>query len=188
MSSNSMKKPPTGSLALEPPQFLLEKEIRQEGFWGWAAPTMTTLLLLAVFWLLIPVRPMYVPSLWVLLAVSVGAGGLYHGVRFLCYWAIWTCEAGKRKPTATIQPGAQGELPKTGFILIVSIPTVAAVLVFIILSFWGLARAPEYWLAIAVVAGIAFQDIRTLRHLLPLGPGYWIKETSRGLHILKLVE
>lgn len=183
-----MQKPPTGSRALDPPPFILEKEIRQDGLWGWAAPTLTTLLLLSVFWLLIPVQPMYIPSLWVLLVVSVGAGGLYLGVRFLCYWAIWTREAGKRKPTATIQPGAQGELPKTGFIFIISIPAAASVLVFGILSFWGLARSPEYWLAIAVVAGIAFQDIRTLRHLLPLGPGYWIKETSRGLNILKLVE
>ncbi len=168
--------------------FSLEKQIYQDETWGWFASTVIGLLVLAIFWLLLPSQPIRIPSLERLVIVSVGAGGFYLGVRFLAYWATWVRQARTRQPTGGVQPGAHGELPRNSFLFVISAPGIASILALGALLLRGLGSAPEFGLAVSVAAGISVQDVRVLVRLWPLDSRYWIRQTSRGLDVLKPVE
>ena len=183
-----MQKRRTGSGASDASPLMLEKQIHQDELWGWFASTATGIIVLAIFWLLLSSQPIRIPSLALLAVVSVGAGGFYFGVRFLAYWATWVRQSRSRQPSGGLQPGAHGELSKNGFLLVVSAPGIASMLMFGILLLWGLGSAPEFGLAVSVVAGVSAPDVSTLVKLWPLDSGCWIRQTSRGLDVLKLVE
>jgi hypothetical protein len=168
--------------------FVLEKQIHQNELWGWFASTGIGLIVLAVFWLLLSTQPTRIPSLARLVIVSLGAGGFYFGVRFLAYWSTWVRQSRSHQPSGGIRPGAHGELSRNGFLFVVSAPGIASIIVFGILLLWGLGRSPEFGLAVSVVAGVSVQDISVLVNLWPLDSGYWVRQTSRGLDVLKLVE
>ncbi len=188
MPPSSKQNRRTGSGASDASPFLLEKQIHQDELWGWFASTATGLVVLAAFWLLLTSQPIRIPSLAVLAVVSAGAAGFYFGVRFLAYWATWLRQARGRQPTGGIQPGAHGELSRNGFLFVVSAPGIASILMFGILLLWGLGRAAEFGLAVSVVAGVSVQDISVFLNLWPLDSRHWIRQTSRGLDVLKLVE
>lgn len=188
MPPNSKKKSRTGSGAPGASPFLLEKQIPQDELWGWVVSTLIGLVVLTVFWLLIPREPVRIPALERLVIVSVGAGGFYLGIRFLAYWATWVTQARRRKPTAGLQPGAHGELPRNAFILVLSAPGISSALMLGAIALWGLGSAPEFGLAVSVVAGISVPDLRAIHHLLPINSEYWIKQTSGGLDVLKLID
>lgn len=58
---------------------------------------------------------------------------------------------------------------------------------YLILADPGGVLGPGWWVAIAVVAGIAFRDLKAAWKVLFLDQARWLKETPRGLDILKPV-
>jgi len=188
MPLKSKQKPRARSVPPDTSPFVLEKHIDQDELWGWIVSTVVGLLVLTAVWLLIPAEPVRIPPLVWLVVVSVGSGGFYFGVRFLAYWATWVRQSRSRPPSGGIQPGAHGELSRNAFIFVISAPGVASVAALGALLLWGLGPAPEFGLAVSVVAGISVQDVNALFHLLPLDSGSWIRQTSGGLDVLRLVE
>ncbi len=174
-------------LPLDPPPFFLEGEIRLSGPYiniSCAAFGLTCLLAFRMF-LPSPSRPL--PSLSLLMMSSVGAGVFYFGIRFATYWAIWRTISGNYRQKGGRYLGANGELPKNAFLLVFITPLAAFAALCLILAGSGGELAPGWWVAIAVVAGIASRDLKAAGHVLFLDSARWLKETTRGLDVLKPV-
>jgi hypothetical protein len=174
-------------LPLDPPPFLLEGEIRLSGTYmdiSCAAMGVIVLLALRLF-LPDPLGPL--PSLSLLMMTSVGAAVFYFSIRFVTYWAIWRKISGNYRQEGGRYLGANGELPKNAFLMVFLAPSTAFVVLYLILADPGGILGPGWWVAIAVVAGIAFRDLTAAWHVLFLDQARWLKESSRGLDILKPV-
>ncbi len=174
-------------LPLDPPPFLLEGEIRLSGTYmdiSCAAMGVIVLLALRLF-LPDPLGPL--PSLSLLMMTSAGAAVFYFGIRFVTYWAIWRKISGNYRQKGGRYLGANGELPKNAFLMVFLAPSAAFGVLYLILADPGGVLRPGWWVAIAVVAGIAFRDLKAAWHVLFLDRARWLKETSRGLDILKPV-
>lgn len=174
-------------LPLDPPPFLLEGEIRLSGTYmdiSCAAMGVIVLLALRLF-LPDPLGPL--PSLSLLMMTSAGAAVFYFGIRFVTYWAIWRKISGNYRQKGGRYLGANGELPKNAFLMVFLAPSAAFGVLYLILADPGGVLRPGWWVAIAVVAGIAFRDLKAAWHVLFLDQARWLKETSRGLDILKPV-
>ena len=174
-------------LPLDPPPFSLEGEIRLSGSYMNVSCAAMGLIVLLAFRLFLPdpVRPL--PSLSLLMMTSVGAAVFYFGIRFVTYWAIWRKVSGNFRQKGARYLGANGELPKNAFLMVFLAPSAAFGVLYLILADPGGVSGPGWWVAISVVAGIAFRDLKAAWHVLFLDQARWLKETSRGLDILKPV-
>ena len=174
-------------LPLDPPPFFLEGEIRLSGSYMNASCVAMGVIVLLAFQLFLPdpVRPL--PSLSLLMMTSVGAALFYFGIRFVAYWAIWRKISGNYRQKGGRCLGANGELPKNAFMVVFMSPLAAFGVLYLILADPSGALGPGWWVAIAVVTGIAFRDLRAAWHVLFLDQARWLKETSRGLDILRPV-
>jgi hypothetical protein len=174
-------------LPLDPPPFFLEGEIRLSGSRmniSCAAIGLTVLLILR-FLLPDPANPL--PSLSILAMSSLGAAAFYFGVRFVAYWATWRRISGTYRQTGGRYLGANGELPKNAFLVVFMAPLAAFTVLCLILVGTRGGLGPGWLVAIAVVAGLAFRDLKAAWQVLLLDPARWLKETSRGLDVLKPV-
>jgi len=172
-------------LPLDPPSFFLEGEIRLSGPRMYISCTAigVTVLLTLRFFLPDPANPL--PSLSILVMSSLGAAAYYFSVRFVAYWATWRRISGTYHQTGGRYLGANGELPKNAFLFVFIAPLAAfAVLCLILVGPRG-GLGPGWWVAIGVVAGLAFRDLKAAWQVLLLDPARWLKETSRGLDVLK---
>ena len=174
-------------LPLDPPPFFLEGEIRLSGSYMNVSCVAMGLIVLLAFRLFLPdpVRPL--PSLSLLMMTSVGAAVFYFGIRFVTYWAIWRKISGNYRQKGGRYLGANGELPKNAFLMVFLAPSAAFGVLYLILADPSGVLGPGWWVAISVVAGIAFRDLKAAWHVLFLDQARWLKETSRGLDILKPV-
>ncbi len=174
-------------LPLDPPPFFLEGEIRLSGSYMNVSCAATGLILLLAFRLFLPdpVRPL--PSLSLLIMTAVGAAVFYFGIRFVTYWAIWRKISGNYRQKGGRYLGANGELPKNAFLMVFMAPLAAFGVLYLILADASGVLGTGWWVAISVVAGIAFRDLKAAWHVLFLDQARWLKETSRGLDILKPV-
>jgi hypothetical protein len=171
-------------LPLDPPPFFLEGEIRLSGLrLNILCSAVGLGALLALRFLLPdPVNPL--PSLTILIVSSVGAATFYFGVRFVTYWAVWRKISGTYRQSGGRYLGANGELPKNAFLLVFMAPLTAFAVLCLILAGGHGGFAPDWWVAVAVVAGLAFRDLKAAWQVLLLEPSLWLKETSRGLDVL----
>jgi hypothetical protein len=174
-------------LPLDAPAFFLEGEIRLSGSYMNVSCAAMGLIVLLAFRLFLPypVRPL--PSLSLLMMTSVGAAVFYFGIRFVTYWAIWRKISGNYRQKGGRYLGANGELPKNAFMMVFLAPSAAFGVLYLTVADAGGVLGPGWWVAIAVVAGIAFRDLKAAWHVLFLDQARWLKETSRGLDILKPV-
>jgi hypothetical protein len=174
-------------LPLDPPPFFLEGEIRLSGSGMNISCTVVglTVLLTLRFILPDPARPL--PSLSILLISSIGAAVYYFGVRFMTYWAVWHRISGTYRQAGGRYLGANGELPKNAFLIVFATPLIAFAALCLILASGNGEFAPDWWVAIAVVAGVSFRDLKAGWRVLLLDQALWLKETSRGLDVLKPV-
>jgi hypothetical protein len=174
-------------LPLDPPPFFFEGEIRLSGSYMNLSCAALGFIVLLAFRLFLPdpVRPL--PSLSLLLMTSIGAAVFYFGIRFVTYWAIWRKISGNYRQKGGRYLGANGELPKNAFLAVFMAPLAAFGVLYLILADPGGVLGPGWWVAIAVVAGIAFRDLKAAWKVLFLDQARWLKETPRGLDILKPV-
>jgi hypothetical protein len=174
-------------LPLDPPPFVLEGEIRLSGSYMNVSCAAMGLIVLLAFRLFLADPVITLPSLSLLMMTSVGAAIFYFGIRFVTYWAIWRKISGNYRQKGGIYLGANGELPKNAFLMVFMAPLATFGLLFLILADPSGVLGPGWWVAIAVVAGIALRDLKAAWHVLFLDQARWLKETSRGLDILKPV-
>ncbi len=174
-------------LPLDPPPFFLEGEIRLSGPSINISCAATGLICLLAFRIFLPSPARPLPSLSLLIMSSVGAGFFYFGMRFVTYWAIWRRISGNYRQKGGRYLGANGELPKNAFLLVFITPLASFAALYFILAGFGGEMGPGWWVAIAVVIGIAFRDMKAAWHVLFLDPARWLKETTRGLDILNPV-
>jgi hypothetical protein len=172
-------------LPLDPPPFFLEGEIRLSGSYMNVSCAAMGLIVLLAFRLFMPdpVRPL--PSLSLLVMTSAGAAVFYFGIRFVTYWAVWRKISGNYRQKGGRYLGANGELPKNAFLMVFMAPSAAFGVLYLILADSSGVLGAGWWVAIAVVAGIAFRDLQGAWHVLFLDHARWLKETPRGLDILK---
>ncbi len=177
----------TPGLPLDPPPFFLEGEIRLSG-WGMniscAAVGLTALLTLGF---LLPESAKPLPTLSILILSSIGSAVYYFGVRFMTYWAVWRRISGTYRQSGGRYLGANGELPKNAFLAVFAAPLTTFMILCLIFAGGGGGFAPDWWVAIAVAAGLAVRDLKATWQVLLLDRALWLKETSRGLDILKPV-
>ncbi len=177
----------TPGLPLDPPPFFLEGEIRLSGSRMNITCAAVGLTVLLALWIFLPDPAKPLPSLTVLVMSSVGAAAYYFSVRFVAYWATWRRISGTYRQTGGRYLGANGELPKNAFLFVFMAP-LAAFTVLCLISVgprgW---LGPCWWVAIAVVAGLAVRDLKAAWQVRFLDPTRWLKETSRGLDVLKPV-
>ncbi len=145
------------------------------------------LIVLLGFRLFLPDPDRPLASLSLLMMSSVGAAVLYLSIRLVAYWAIWRKVSGNYRQKGGRYLGANGELPKNAFLLVFMVPLAAFASLYLILAGRGDGLGPGWWVAIAVVAGIAFRDLKAAWHVLFLDQARWLKETPRGLDVLKPV-
>lgn len=174
-------------LPLDPPPFFLEGEIRLSGPYINVSCAATGLICLMAFRIFLPSPARPLPSLSLLIMSSVCAGFFYFGMRFVTYWAIWRRISGNYRQKGGRYLGANGELPKNAFLLVFITPLASFAALYFILAGSGGEMGPGWWVAIAVVIGIAFPDLKAAWHVLFLDPARWLKETTRGLDILNPV-
>ncbi|MGB6066555.1 MAG: hypothetical protein WBG50_17260 [Desulfomonilaceae bacterium] len=168
------------------PPFSLEGEIRLN---GWrlgvsSAGTALAVLLALRLFLPLPVRPL--PSLTLFMLTSVGTAVFYFGVRLVTYWVVWHRISGNYPQKGGRYLGANGELPRNAFLPVFVVPIASFLSLCLVLIDGSGPLGPGWWVAIAVVAGLAFRDLKAIRHALFLDPTLWLKETPRGLNVLKL--
>jgi len=176
------------SLRIDPPPFFLEREILFDRSRAWISTLGVGLLFLAPFLLLFDRPGGAFPSLGRLVVASFAAGTFYLGVRFLSYKGLWWAVGRAHEPVRGIHPAARGELPRNAYLIVLLAPLMAFVP-----GCWLIFRSnrglgPELWLAIAVIAGSALTDLRAARHVLSMESSCWIKETPRGLDVLRPVD
>jgi hypothetical protein len=174
-------------LPLDPPSFFLEGEIRLSGWYVNVSCAAVALVVLVAFRLCLAGVERPLPSLSRLTMIAVGAAVFYFGIRFVTYLAIWRKISGNYRQKGGRYLGANGELPKNAFLMVFMTPLAAFGVLYLTLAGLGGVLGPGWWVAIAVVAGIAFRDLKAAWHVLFLDRARWLKETSRGLDILKPV-
>jgi hypothetical protein len=172
-------------LPLDPPPFFLEGEIRLSGTYLNVSCAAVGLIVLLAFRLSLPDPVGSLPSLSLLMMTSVGAAVFYFGIRFATYWTIWRKISGNYRQKGGRYLGANGEMPKNAFLAVLIVPSAAFGVLYLILADPSGMPGPGWWVAIAVVAGIAFRDLKAAWQVLFLDRARWLKETSRGLDILK---
>ena len=176
-------------LPLDPPPFYLEGEIPWTGPGFGIQTTCVGLLVLLALWLLSPDASYPLPSLTVLLVTSVGSAGYYHAVRFVSCWVVWAWVIRSYPSMGGIHPAARGELPRNMFLLALLSPLCAFVpLLGVCMYAGGEQFLPEIWLVVAVAAAISIRDVRAARRLLCVDSTRWVKDTARGMDILKLID
>ena len=185
ISYKSRAQTATLGLPLDPPPFFLEREIQLDGPYLAVSSTAIGLTVLLVLRLFLPAPPRPLPALSLLMMASIGAAVYYFGVRFVAYWGIWRKISGNYRQKGGRYLGATGELPKNAFLLVFTAPLITFTAVWLILAGRSGGLGPCWWVAIPVVAGIAFRDLKAIWHVLFLDSTRWLKETPRGLDILK---
>lgn len=179
---------PTTNSIIDAPPFCLEQEIRfsevWSGFWALAAG----LGVLAALQLLKPWPAGPLPSLALLLTVSIGCGACYLGVRFVSYWTARIVVMSSYPPVGRVHPAASGELPRTAFLCMLLAPGIVCALGCAVAAKVAAAFGPEYCLAIAVVTGVTLRDLRAAYRVLLLPGSRWIRERRSGLEVLRLVD
>jgi len=172
---------------LDPPPFFLEEEVRFRTRFMGVYPVAAGALVLAILRWVSPVGTDSLPSLLVLFISAIGATGFYWGWRLLSYWSVWAYVF-RRYPTwGGINLAARGELPRNGFLLVLFAPSIAFILLCVMLVRLGLGFGPTLWMAAAVVAGISLRDLHAGWTLLFRDRSTWVKETPTGLDVLKPV-
>ncbi len=175
------------SLPLDPPPFFLEQEIRIS-FKGLSVyATCVGLLVLVVLRSIFPGAYNPLPSLIALIVTSAGSAGYYHGVRLLSYWLVWAWVIRRYPSTGGIHPAARGELPRNAFLIVLLSPCLGFVPLCAVL--YGIYNGfrPELWLCIAVGAALSVGDMRAVWHLMFIDSSRWLKETTTGMDVLRLV-
>jgi hypothetical protein len=176
------------ALPLDPPPFFLETEIRLVFPGLGLYTTGVGLLVLTAFRSTFPGHYQPLPSLTILLVTSVVSVGFYYGVRLLSYWCVWAWVIRKHPPVGRIHPAARGELPRNAFLFVLLCPCSAFIPLCAFLYIQTGAFRPELWLAVAVAAAISIKDLRAVWHLSSIDPSRWVKETSSGMDVLKLID
>lgn len=144
--------------------------------------------MLLLLWFLMPAYPYPIPSLMVMLLASAGSAGYYYGVRFLSYWVVWAWVTRRHPSIGGIHPAARGELPRNAYLLTLLSPILAFVPLCGGLLAGGAGILPEICMAIAVAAAVSVRDLRAAMSLLSVDSSRWVKETARGMDILKLID
>jgi hypothetical protein len=111
--------------------------------------------------------------------------GLYVGIRFITYWAVWTHVVRTYPLVGRTHPAARGELPKRAFLFVLVIPVTASLSLCAALLHITSGLAQVLVLPIAVIAGIALRDMRALGYVLFLECSYWVRDTPAGLEVLR---
>lgn len=185
MSLNPRLTQGVSSIPLDPPPFILERHVSlpvtRSAMW---AVVLSSLLLVGFRVLFAHTGRSIPPLLW-LMAASITAAGLYLGVRFITYWAVWSRVVRTYPLVGRTHPAARGELPKRSFVFVLVIPIATCIALGVVLIYLGSGFSPELVLAMAVVAGVALRDVRALGHVLFLECSYWIRDTPAGLEVLK---
>lgn len=173
------------SLPLDPPPFFLDDEILlpSRGLALYAL-LVGLLILIALRLLFLVTYPL--PSLGRLVIFSIGTGGFYHSVRFLGYWVAWVGVTRTYPSSGAIHPAARGELPRNVFLLVIILPCAIFVPVVAAYSLMGPGFTPEMWLVVAVVISLSIRDVSGAWNLLFCDRETWIKESGRGLDVLRL--
>lgn len=176
------------SLPLDPPPFYLEREIRLPSSGLGISSVLPGLIILLGVRALLPGNITEIPSLFLLMVISLVVGSSYFAARFLAYWAVWLRVTRRHVPVNGIHPAARGELPRNGFLLVLLAPVCTVMPIT-----WAALRGeagfgPELWLAVAVMASISLRDLRAACRVLSIKSSYWIKETRFGLDVLKPVQ
>ena len=177
-----------GSLPLDPPPFLLEKEIRLSDSFVGLGPVMAGVLILGAYVLLFHNPRQSILPFWHLMGVSAAAGGLYLVGGLFSYWAAWLWVTTRHSVVGGIHPAARGELPRNVFLAVLLVPGAAVLTACLLASRAEQGFAPELWLAVAVVAGNVLRDLRAAWHLVSEQPACWVKRTRRGLDVLRPVD
>jgi hypothetical protein len=179
---------PANNPLIDSPPFRLEEEIRlsetRSGFWA----VVAGLLVLVALQVLTPRHAGRLPSLTMLLTISLAAGASYVLVRYVSYWIARIVVTQMYAPIGRVHPAASGELPRTAFLCVLLAPGIVAALACTIAAKAGAAFGPEFRLAVAVVIGVALRDLRAAYRVLLVPASRWIKEKRNGLEVLQPVD
>lgn len=187
MSVNKRIRSVPGAHPVDVPPFILEREISHSATRTGLYGTVLGSAVLVFFRFVGPSSSENFPGLSLLLAVSMGTAGFYFSVRFGCYWCIrWKASLDAVIP-GRIDPKARGELPRNGFLLVWVCPLVACIPVWAVIVRSGDVDPALLQLSVAVASGIASRDLMAAWYALFVDASRWIKETRRGLDVLKLV-
>ncbi len=165
LKDNSRARTASYGLPMDPPLFLLGGEIRLNGWRMGISSTGTALAVLLAFRLLLPIPHRPLPSLSVLMLASLGAASFYFAVRLAAYWGVWLRISGRYPQKGGRYLGANGELPKNAFLMVFVAPIALFVSICLVLVIGNGPLGPGWWVAIAVAAGVAFRDLKAIRHV-----------------------
>lgn len=187
MVKRTQQPPDIGRLQIDPPPFYLHAEVRR-GRSLWRLPALATGFALPAAYAVLIGASRPIPSLALLMAVSLVSASFYLGVRFFAYWAAWLRAMTAYQAVGGIHPAARGELPRNYYVFVLLAPVGAFAAAALVPALWGTGFGAEITLAAAVVVGISIRDAQSALSLLAYDSKCWIKETDSGFDVLKPIE
>ncbi|MCA1960622.1 MAG: hypothetical protein LDL33_07480 [Desulfomonile sp.] len=179
---------PSVNPIIDSPPFCIQEKVRLSETWSALSAVAVGVAVLASWQWLAPGPSRGVPSLTLLLIVSVSSGGCYIAVRFVSYWTARIVVTQTHAPVGRVHPAASGELPRTAFFIVLLAPGIVCALCYTLVANAAAAFGPEFRLAVAVIAGVAVRDVRAAYHVMMLPSSLWFKEKRDGLEALQLLD